>query len=319
MNLVIFGGSGYIGSFLANHFLEKSGIDKIYIFDIQETKINHPKVIYKNIDVRKEIHPDIVECEISWIFNLAAVHREPGHEKEEYFDTNINGAENVCKFAEALNCKNIYFTSSIATYGKSREMKNENSSMYPETPYGISKLLAEKIHQIWLNKSNDRRLIICRPSVIFGPNDPGNIYRMIKAIKKGYFFFPGDPNITKSFGYIYGLIESIDFTMNKDDKLIIYNYAENPTVTLKELTNIIKKVINKQTIVLKIPISLLLLAANIITLFNKNSSIHPVRVKKAAFPTHIQPYYLINTNFKFNYSLDESFHHWRKVLPSDFS
>lgn len=44
--------------------------------------------------------------------------------------------------------------------------------------------LAEKIHQIWLSKSKDRRLVIVRPSVIYGPHDPGNIYRTIKALKK---------------------------------------------------------------------------------------------------------------------------------------
>ena len=30
-----------------------------------------------------------------WIIMLAAVHREPGHEPEEYFATNVAGARNV--------------------------------------------------------------------------------------------------------------------------------------------------------------------------------------------------------------------------------
>ena len=34
------------------------------------------------------------------IFNFAAVHRTPGHEDHEYFETNIRGAENVVTFAE---------------------------------------------------------------------------------------------------------------------------------------------------------------------------------------------------------------------------
>ena len=33
------------------------------------------------------------------IFNFAAVHRTPGHEDHEYFETNIRGAENVVAFA----------------------------------------------------------------------------------------------------------------------------------------------------------------------------------------------------------------------------
>ena len=44
----------------------------------------------------------IFTCESS-VFNFAAVHRTPGHEDHEYFETNINGAENVVAFAEKYN------------------------------------------------------------------------------------------------------------------------------------------------------------------------------------------------------------------------
>lgn len=320
MNIILFGGAGYIGTFIAEHFLNNPDIKKIYIFDIRETSLKHEKIVYRNVDVREKISPEWVEkSSESWIFNLAAIHREPGHKRHEYFDTNIKGAENVCQFAEEINCKNIYFTSSIATYGRVRELKNEKSDLYPETPYGISKLLAEKIHEKWLAKENDRRLIICRPAVIYGPRDPGNIYRMIKGIKKGYFFFPGDPNIIKSFGYIYGMLDSIDFTMSKKDRLIIYNYAEHPNITLKQLSDIVKDVLNSNTRIFRLPLSLLVIAATFITVVKKNSSIHPVRVRKAAFPTNIQPLYLIENNFNFKYPGKASFMHWKEVNPSDFN
>ena len=57
------------------------------------------------------------------IFNFAAVHRTPGHEDHEYFETNIRGAENVVAFAEKWNIKKIVFTSSIAPYGAAEELK----------------------------------------------------------------------------------------------------------------------------------------------------------------------------------------------------
>ena len=60
------------------------------------------------------------------LFNFAAVHREPGHAREEYFDTNIAGAKNVCAFAEETGCKNILFTSSIAVYGALTKSRSQN-------------------------------------------------------------------------------------------------------------------------------------------------------------------------------------------------
>src|SRR5690606_25460938 len=139
-------------------------------------------------DVREAIPP--LDFEISpkesWIFNLAAVHREPGHGFREYFNTNIPGAENAIKLAELCKIHNIFFTSSIAPYGKSLEQTSEKSPLYPETGYGISKTIAENIHKNWLAKDQlNRRLVIVRPSVIYGPHDPGNVHRMIKALKRG--------------------------------------------------------------------------------------------------------------------------------------
>ncbi|MBU0580254.1 MAG: NAD(P)-dependent oxidoreductase [Candidatus Margulisbacteria bacterium] len=317
MNIVIFGGAGYIGTFIAQHFLNTLNINKIYIFDINNSSLKGEKIIFKIHDVRKPINPSFVSEKIDWIFNLAAIHREPGHEKHEYFDTNIAGAENVCQFAEAIDCKNIYFTSSISVYGKSKEAKNENSAKYPETPYGISKYIAEKIHKIWLARNNERRLIICRPAVIYGPKDPGNIFRMIKALKKGLFFFPGSPNIVKSFGYVYGLLESIDFTMLKTDPLIIYNYSDYPSITTKELVVRIKKELKIRCFTPSAPIFVLVLVARLVILFNKSSDFHPMRVRKAGFPTNIEPLYLKVQGFNFKYDIEIAIRHWKTVCPED--
>ena len=103
------------------------------------------------------------------IFNFAAVHRTPGHEDHEYFETNIRGAENVEAFAEKWNIKKIVFTSSIAPYGAAEELKKEPTLPTPNTAYGISKLVAEKIHEKWQNDdATHHQLTIVRPGVVFG-------------------------------------------------------------------------------------------------------------------------------------------------------
>lgn len=324
---IIFGGSGYIAFFLMQRLLEQKIFDKFIICDIQKPQyfdILPVNIEYVYCDVRKEIdfQTPFLDIESSWIFNFAAIHREPGHERKEYFDTNILGAEHINEFNEKIGIKNIFFTSSIAPYGRSREQCTEKSMLYPETPYGISKALAEKIHQQWLAESNDRRLIIVRPSVIYGPKDPGNIYRTIKALKSGLFMLPNGGNIIKSYGYVYGLVDSILFTMNKTDSLIIYNYAENPILNLKEMTEVIKKEFNFSRPTFSVPVNLLVLVAAILQvgfkIIGKKSDIHPVRVKKAAFPTNIQPTYLIDNNFDFAYGFEKSLKHWREVEPNDF-
>ena len=318
---IVFGGAGYIGRNMVAEFLNANIFDEYIICDIRELNEfkDEQKVSFKNLDVRKTISIDLPSMDLNntWIFNFAAVHREPGHEFQEYFDTNIPGANNVTEFARRTGIKHIYFTSSIAPYGKSLEKRTEQSILYPYTGYGISKALAEKIHNIWLAEDSSRRLIIVRPSVVFGPKDPGNVYRMIKALKKGTFVLPDGGKVIKAYGYIHGLIDSMLFTINRKERLIVYNYAENPLVPLAEMTEIVKKEFNYNKPVMKIPVKILAVVAivlrGLLKLIGKTTDIHPVRVRKAGFPTNIEPRYLIDKDFEFN-----ALQHWKKVSPEDF-
>ena len=160
MNFIIFGGSGFIGTHLIK--LLKSEVvkdgDQIYDLDIvmpgEEGVV--PGVVekiddvnYIRLDVRRKIEFEFTPTKDDIIFNLAAVHRTPGHPDKEYFQTNIRGAENVTEFAERYGINKILFTSSIAPYGAAEQLKKETTLPMPNTPYGISKLAAEKIHTIW--------------------------------------------------------------------------------------------------------------------------------------------------------------------------
>lgn len=324
---IVFGGAGYIGRNMVAEFLKSNIFDEYIICDIQVSNEfkNEKKVKFVKVDVRSPISLELgsIDLENSWIYNFAAIHREPGHDFKEYFDTNIPGANNVTEFARLSGIKNIYFTSSIAPYGKSVNKTNENTPLYPYTGYGISKALAEKIHTVWYSEDTSRKLIIVRPSVIFGPKDPGNVYRMIKALKKGTFVLPNGGLVIKAYGYVYGLIESMLFTMKHKDNHIIYNYAEHPLVPLNEMTEIVKREFSYEKPVLKVPVNVLVVVAILIRtglkLVGKTTDIHPVRVKKAGFPTNIEPKFLIENGFQFKYNFKSALEHWNSSSPEEFN
>ena len=46
--------------------------------------------------------------------------------------------------------------------------------------------------------------------------------------------------------------------------------------------------------------------------------VHPVRVKKAATPTHIIPLALKDKGFEFKFDFEASLSHWQWVAPEDF-
>ncbi len=214
---LILGGAGYIGHNWADRLSGKKVFKRIIQADARPpSKPLAEGCEFVQCDVRQPL--SIKDAKPRWIFNFAAVHREPGHAREEYFDTNLAGAKNACAFAEETGCENIFFTSSIAVYGTLSRPTSETSPPYPATPYGISKLCAEFIHKGWQRAGAGRRLHICRPGVIYGPGDPGNILRMIRAVRKGYFVFPGSKHLRKSYGYIEGLLDSFEFIMARPEK-----------------------------------------------------------------------------------------------------
>jgi GlcNAc-P-P-Und epimerase len=317
---VIFGGAGFVGTHLAQHFLDKKIFAKVHLADIRQSSLGGQEGISTSLtDVREPISKGLVDESPAWIFNFAAIHREPGHRPEEFFETNLKGATNICAYAEQVGCKNIYFTSSIAIYGPCYEPTNESKLPNPITPYGGSKYPAELIHQVWLKGGLDRRLIISRPGVIYGPGDPGNILRMIRAIKRGYFAFPGSKKIHKSYAYIYGFIESIMFTMGRREKLLVYNYVEVPTQTIEEIALITKRKFGSHAPIISVPASLLMPVAKLMQYIKKNNNpIHPIRVKKAGTPTHIVPQVLIDLKFEFKYDFEKSLDHWLANSGQDF-
>jgi nucleoside-diphosphate-sugar epimerase len=188
MDHIIFGGSGFIASHLVNYLrlMVRSTLGSVNLFDI-----NMQGGAVTFCDVRSDI--EFTNTKIgSTIFNLAAVHTTPGHADDEYFETNMLGAQNVTFFARENNINTIVFTSSIAPYGASEDLKSEDTLPTPNTPYGISKLVAEHIHRTWQAEDPiNRKLIIVRPGVVFGKGEAGNFTRLYSAMKKGYFFYPG--------------------------------------------------------------------------------------------------------------------------------
>lgn len=275
-------------------------------------------------------HCEFVECDVrqplqfdglkpEWLFNFAAVHREPGHAPEEYFETNISDAENACAFAEKVGCRNILFTSTIAVYGPLNKPTSERCLPCPATPYGISKFCSELIHKSWLGRGEGRRLYVCRPGVIYGPGDPGNVLRMIKAVRRGYFVFPGSRNVRKSYAYIEGLLDSFEFVMAREEKQLTYNYVERDTEPLGTLVKMVRAQVGARIPSLTAPLPVLLAIAAMAQLATGGRSpLHPIRVRKTTSSTHIIPELLSDIGFRFRYDFAASLKDWAVKSPQDF-
>lgn len=334
---IIFGGTGFIGCFFSNFLTEQVGYDKIYLADFESINnkdsdwrkklfLSNPKIEEVFCDVRNEILLSF-PYSINLIVNLAAIHREPGHDDHQYFKTNLLGAENICKFAEKINCKKIIFTSSIAPYGASNSLKNESTLPIPVTAYGSSKLLAEKIHQIWQAKDSAcRKLVIVRPGVVFGPSEGGNVSRLIKAVLRRYFIFMGNRATRKAGVYVKELCHAMWWVLNEQENngetVSLFNMSMNPSPSIGDYVSAVCKTQGKKFFILTVPYRLLISTAQIIDIvlkpFGLKHPFSPIRIRKLMCSNHIIPFYLMEHGYIFQYSLESAFADWKKLCPDEW-
>jgi nucleoside-diphosphate-sugar epimerase len=311
MKYIIFGGSGFIGTHLVQILKISNKDAEIFNLDIVENT-HEGKSTFINCDVRKRINVDINAGEDDVVFNFAAIHRTPGHPDYAYFETNILGAENVCKFAEKYQLKKIIFTSSIAPYGAAEEMKEESSLLTPNTPYGISKLVAGKIHQIWQASDSTRELTILRPGVVFGKGENGNFTRLYWGIKGHTFFYPGRKDTIKAAIYVKDLVHFMLYKLENHKKgTEIYNCTYEPAYTIEEIVETMSKVTGLKAPKLVINGKLLKGVAAIIGFLGGGRfGIHPDRVKKLMISTNICGKNLAKSGFNYKYNLETAIQDW---------
>ena len=300
---IIFGSNGFIGNHFVN-YIEKNQLGEVIKFDIE---------LDKRQDVRKDIIIDGDFSSDDVIINLAAVHTTPGHPDNEYFETNILGAEMICKFAEEKGINNIFFTSSIAPYGASESLKTEKTLPMPNTPYGISKLVAEHIHKIWHAKDScKRRLIVVRPGVVFGKGEGGNYTRLYAALSKGRFFYPGRKDTLKACIYVKDLVEAgMELIYKQTGGVELYNFCYPKAPAIKTIVNEICKVtgINPPNFIVNGKL-LMFLASIIGSLGGKKFGIHPDRVKKLMISTNISGEKLEEQGIIFKYGITGGLKDW---------
>ena len=105
-----------------------------------------------------------------------------------YYDSNISGLNRLLEFTKTLNLKSFIQASTSSVYGK-LAIGGESQDLNPTSPYGVSKLAAEKLllaYNDWFGTP----VKILRYFSIYGPNQrPDMAYaKIIKALYDEYEF-----------------------------------------------------------------------------------------------------------------------------------
>jgi GlcNAc-P-P-Und epimerase len=208
----VIGGSGFIGTRLVRRLRSKEQL-AVQITDKAPSKA-HPDVVTLG-DIRSVEQLRTSIANESVIVNLAAEHRDDVRPLSLYDEVNVGGASNICTVAREKSVQTIIFTSTVAVYGFAPIGTDESGKIAPFNDYGRTKYEAEQVFKAWQAEApTERTLVIIRPTVVFGEQNRGNVYNLLRQIASGKFVMVGNGENRKSMAYVENVAAFIEYAMS---------------------------------------------------------------------------------------------------------
>ncbi len=263
MNILITGGAGFIGKYLA----EKLAItgNRVYVFDDLSRGVISPKV-NSNISF---IQGDILDKSsitastkgVDTVVHLAAINGTDNFYKKSQAVTKVGviGTANVIEACEVNGIQNFIFASSAEVYNQAKEIPtDENVALTipnmkeKRFSYGGSKIAGELLTVNWAAEVLKRALIF-RPHNVYGPN-MGFEHVIPQLIEKSLrlshqdsdskLIIQGSGQETRAFCYVDDVVRGIEILIEKGINGEIYNIGNPVETKIETVTGEILKILN---------------------------------------------------------------------------
>ena len=282
-NVNVIGGSGFIGTRLMRRLRDKGVIDS-KIIDKAPSKVFPELVTLSDVRSVEQLRLSIEDGAV--IVNLAAEHRDDVRPLNLYSEVNVGGAKNICAVAREKDVKMIIFTSTVAVYGFAPIGTDESGKISPFNDYGSTKFEAEKVFSTWqAEEPTKRTLVIIRPTVVFGEQNRGNVYNLLRQIASGKFVMVGDGKNRKSVAYVENVAAFIEHSMNFKPGVHIYNFIDKPDFTMNTLVENVNRILGRpEKVTFRLPFALGYFIGKgfdlVALITGKRFAISSIRVKK---------------------------------------
>lgn len=239
-NILITGGTGFIGSRLALRCIENGC--KVRVFGQENTdaeKLNRKLVESQGAEIVLGAITDTEKIAesvkgIDVVFHLAAAQHEANISDQVFYDVNVAGTKNILESSIKSGITRFVHGSTIGVYGNVDGPVNESSPCNPDNIYGITKLEGERLALTYRERIP---IVVVRISETYGPGDR-RLLKLFKTIDRKVFVRIGQGQNLHQLIYIDDLITGL-IKSSESDKAIgeIILLVGNRPVTTDEMVD----------------------------------------------------------------------------------
>lgn len=257
--ILITGGTGFIGSHLAEYFAKKNF--EVTVFDrynsnyslgnLKNSKYKDKiKFIFGDIRDYDSTNKAIIENDI--IIHLAALIGIPYSyfSPLAYIKTNMEGTYNILESTKNNKKKKLIITSTSEVYGSADYIPiDEKHPLKPQSPYSASKIAADNLALSYYNAFN-LPVTILRPFNTFGPRQseraiiPTIINQILKT--KDNTITLGNLYPVREFNYVEDICEAYLKTVKTKKFGEVFNVGNSYEISINDLVLLISKLMGKK-------------------------------------------------------------------------
>lgn len=270
MKLLVTGGTGFIGSHLAEEGLRRgANVTVLGLTDRPEEQANAKLLASKGATIVAGSITDAALCRqaaagVTHVFHLAVAMRE-GAKADEYFERiNLDGTRALLEAAAAGPIERFVYCSTIGIYGhRAPGVTREDSPLAPGNVYERTKVAAE--HMVREFAATCRLpFTILRPADVYGPRDQ-RLLKLFKGVSRGRFPLFGAGRGRRHMVYVDDVVSAFFRAAERPEAqgeaLIV---AGPRACTLRELVDEVARATGASRFGIRLPLRPMLAAAAVV-------------------------------------------------------